>query len=550
MLTRCLPIVFCLLIFTELNAQHPTPKDEMILRSQVQIMDRSGRAVNELYKLCKIWGYLKYKHPEITTGDLDWDVQLFSYLNLTDSLSFEDLLLHQLPKIENDPLGDTSHYKPAWLGDNKLLSAGMRAYLRTAATFELQEKQQYLEPGRWNITPKFKENKYPSISYDDDGIKLLTLFRYWNIIEYFFPYKDLMEEDWDKVLMEYIPKMLATTGEQEYKLLLLELVCKINDGHGGIHNDETLSKYLGKKQIPIGIKIIDQQAFVNRIFDTDLPLEVGDEILVINGEELSALLAAKRPYIPASTKAAKLRILSEYILRTNKDTVQVKLLRGNSELHFMLPTQKYNPLQYVQRSIPSNREISSEIVYIYPGALKPGELESLLTKYKDKASIIFDYRSYPTVNIQNILPNFLLPVPQYAFKSSQYSKSKLGEFPFSQDYKWGEINESYYKGNFVILVNEYTQSQPEFEILIYRQAPSVTIIGSSTAGAIGNWTPIFLPGNILTSISGNGIFRYDGSPVQRIGIIPDIYLEPTVEGIKAKRDEVLEAAIKYCEGNE
>ncbi|NRB53098.1 MAG: hypothetical protein HRU41_35915 [Saprospiraceae bacterium] len=549
MLTRYLPIVFSLLIFTELNAQHSAPKDEMILHSQVQIMDRSDRAVNELYKLCKIWGYLKYKHPEITTGDLDWDVQLFSYLNLIDSLSFENLLLHQLPKIENDPLGDTSHYKPAWLGDNKLLSAGMRAYLRTAATFELQKKQQYLEPGRWNITPKFKENKYPSISYDDDGIKLLTLFRYWNIIEYFFPYKDLIDEDWDKVLMEYIPKMLASTGEQEYKLLLLELVCKINDGHGGIHNDEILSKYLGKKQIPIGIKIIDQQAFVNRIFDTDLPLEVGDEILVINGEEISALLAAKRPYIPASTKAAKLRILSEYILRTNKDTVQVKLLRGNSELHFMLPTQKYNPLQYVQRSIPSNREISSEIVYIYPGALKPGELESLLTKYKDKASIIFDYRSYPTVNIQNILPNFLLPVPQYAFKSSQYSKSKLGEFPFSQDYKWGEINESYYKGNFVILVNEYTQSQPEFEILIYRQAPSVTIIGSSTAGAIGNWIPIFLPGNILTSISGNGIFRYDESPVQRIGIIPDIYLVPTVEGIKAKRDEVLEAAIKYCEGN-
>ena len=264
---------------------------------------------------------------------------------------------------------------------------------------------------------------------------------------------------------------------------------------------------------------------------------------------MSKLWNKKSRYVSASTKAAKDRILSEYILRTNEDTAEVKVLRGNRKLDLTLTTSKYNPLQYVQRDIPASRKISEEIAYIYPGALKPGELDSLLKEYQNISSIIFDYRSYPSVNIQGVLPNFLLPVPKYAFKSKQYSKDQLGEFPFSRSYKWGEINESYYKGRFVILVNEYTQSQPEFEILIYRQAPTVTIIGSSTAGAIGNWTPIYLPGNILTSMSGNGIFRYDESPVQRIGVIPDIYIEPTVEGIVAKQDEILLEAIRFCEGN-
>lgn len=548
MLTR-LPILFSLLSALVLDAQTPAEKQSVLFQSHVNILDTSERATQNLYKLCKIWGYLKYKHPEITEGNLNWDVQLFTYLDFVDSLSFEQLLLVRLPKVEPDKKEDGALHRPPWISNNKLFSEGMQGYLLAVSTFELPDQQQYVEPGRWNITPNFKEEKYPHIDYRDDGIKLLTLFRYWNIIEYFFPYKNLMDEDWDQVLLEFIPRIVTVTSELEFKLLLLELVCKINDGHGGIHNDEILAHHLGRNQIPLQVKIINDRAYVVRLFDKELPIKVGDRILEVNGKRIGELLDLKKPYVPASTKAAKTRILSEYILRTNEKASQVKVVRTKRELEFTLPTTKYNPLQYVQRDIPSSREISNDIVYIYPGSLRQGDLDSLLLEYRDKASIIFDYRSYPSVNIQGILPNFLLPVPQYAFKSRQYSKYQLGEFPFVKSYKWGEINESYYKGKFVILVNEYTQSQPEFEILIYRQAPNVTIIGSSTAGAIGNWTPIYLPGNILTSISGNGIFRYDESPVQRIGIIPDIYVEPTVEGIESKRDEILEVAIEYCEKN-
>ncbi len=501
MLTRYLPVLFSLLSLLGLDAPSPEQKEQMFFQSHVSIMARSERAVDNLYKLCKIWGYLKYKHPEITRGNLDWDLQLLTYLGLTDSLSFETLLLAQLPKIERHQVGDTTNRGPEWVSRNKLLSEEMQKYLPSASTFELLEEQQYVEPGRWNIAPNFKEKKYPNITYGDDGVKLLSLFRYWNIIEYFFPYKDLMDKDWDTILMEYIPKVLASGNELEFKLVLLQLVCEINDGHEGIHNDETLNEYLGKNQIPIELKIIEHKAYVKRLFDTNLPLEVGDRVLKINGEEIHVLLDVKRPYVPASTSSAKGRMLSEYILRTNKDTPWVQVLRNKRELQLALPTKKYNPLQYVQRSIPSNREISDDIAYIYPGALKHSELDSLLMKYENKASIIFDYRSYPTVNIQGILPNFLLPFPRHAFKSKQYSKNDLGEFTFAK----------------------------------------------STAGTIGNWTPIYLPGNILTSISGNGIFRYDESPVQRIGIVPDIYLEPTVEGIEKNKDEILEAAIEYCQ---
>ncbi|MBK8829187.1 MAG: hypothetical protein IPO26_21655 [Saprospiraceae bacterium] len=53
--------------------------------------------------------------------------------------------------------------------------------------------------------------------------RLLTLYRYWNIIQYYFPYKNLIEEDWKNVLEEFIPKFIAAKMK-EYTLVTLEII--------------------------------------------------------------------------------------------------------------------------------------------------------------------------------------------------------------------------------------------------------------------------------------------------------------------------------------
>jgi len=40
----------------------------------------------------------------------------------------------------------------------------------------------------------------------------------------------------------------------------------------------------------------------------------------------------------------------------------------------------------------------------------------------------------------------------------------------------------------------------------------------------------------------------DRRPTQPIGIVPDIIVHPTIEGIRAGRDEVLEAALEAALG--
>jgi C-terminal processing protease CtpA/Prc len=108
----------------------------------------------------------------------------------------------------------------------------------------------------------------------------------------------------------------------------------------------------------------------------------------------------------------------------------------------------------------------------------------------------------------------------------------------------GGKNKNYFKGKVVIIVNEETQSNAEYTTMALRVAPNAIVLGSTTAGADGNVSGITLPGNIFTYISGIGVLTPDGSETQRIGIVPDVKIEPSINGIRVGKDEVLEKAIE------
>jgi len=84
--------------------------------------------------------------------------------------------------------------------------------------------------------------------------------------------------------------------------------------------------------------------------------------------------------------------------------------------------------------------------------------------------------------------------------------------------------------------------------MAFRSAPQSVVVGSTTAGADGNVSEIPLPGGARTMISGLGVFYPDKTPTQRVGIIPDIEVRPTIAGIRTGRDELLEEALRQILG--
>jgi C-terminal processing protease CtpA/Prc len=86
--------------------------------------------------------------------------------------------------------------------------------------------------------------------------------------------------------------------------------------------------------------------------------------------------------------------------------------------------------------------------------------------------------------------------------------------------------------------------------MAFRAAPGAVVVGSTTAGADGNVSRVLLPGGLSTLISGIGVYYPDRRPTQRIGIVPDVEVRPTVAGLRAGRDEVMEAAVRRVLGRD
>jgi C-terminal processing protease CtpA/Prc len=67
-----------------------------------------------------------------------------------------------------------------------------------------------------------------------------------------------------------------------------------------------------------------------------------------------------------------------------------------------------------------------------------------------------------------------------------------------------------------------------------------TIVGQPTA----NINPFDLLGNYSISWTGMKVFKHDGSQHHTIGVLPDIYVQKTIEGVKSGKDEFLDKAIE------
>lgn len=108
-----------------------------------------------------------------------------------------------------------------------------------------------------------------------------------------------------------------------------------------------------------------------------------------------------------------------------------------------------------------------------------------------------------------------------------------------------------YKKSVVVLFNGVTISAGESFSVIMKQIPSVTAIGDTTAGGGGSFFPN-VPNSGIIEMSGGrkawiptvDLRQYDGTPVEWLGVPPDIRVVQTKVDFENNIDKQLEAAIE------
>lgn len=533
--------------------------------SKISIDSYNNVTVENLIVLCKVWGFLKYYHPDIANGKIDWDNELFRIMpriiNSTSKKERNKHLLSWVKKYDNIektekafyPNADSVKLYPgiAWIEDQNTLGKVSKVLIKIKNAKRDDNKWNYFTTDSpQSAVPKFKnENPYPNLSMPDIGYRLLALFRYWNIIEYYYPYKYLIHAEWNKILFEFIPLFIEANDNLSYKLSLLKLITRINDTHARLY-DPIIEDYKGKRIAPIEIGFVEGRAiimsgFYKPYYKTDYPFRLGDQILKINNEPIESIVERKLQTIPASNYPAKLRLIARELFRTNNDKLIIDYER-NGKLYIdtinTFSIQKSNIPNRFKQDKPCYQVLKNNISYIYPASIRGGVIpDSINTN-----GIIIDLRCYPSMDNKGYWEfNQLYPAPMEFAKFTTGNATHPGLFTYLPTTKVGNYNPHYFKGKKVILVNEITISHSEFMAMKYRCAPNSIVMGSTTAGADGGIIKVDLPGGISTYITGAGVYYPDGTETQQIGIKPDIEVMPTIKGIREGRDELLEKAIEY-----
>jgi C-terminal processing protease CtpA/Prc len=532
--------------------------------SGVTVRELSKVQVDDLVLLGKVWGLLKYHHPVVTAGQRHWDYDLFrvlpKVLAATDRSAGRDVIATWVAglgeiadcttcaKLAATPLA----IKPdlAWISDDATLGPALsRQLLRIVRNRPADGKQFYVSmvPGVGN--PAFEHEPAYRDKASDPAFRLLAVFRFWNMVQYWFPYRDLLGRSWDAALRDAIPRVMLADSPDAYARELIALIARVHDSHANLWSSLDVRPPTGKCHVPAELRFVEKSAVVADGKKTDL--KVGDVIVDLDGASPLDTATKLAPLYASSNDASRLRDFAEDMTRGECVPASLRVKRDGKTLSLTVARVPIDPKEEPSshdRQGPTFQKLSDDVAYLKLSSIKAADIPGYLQAAAGTKGLVIDIRNYPSEFVVFDLGSHLVdhPTPFVTFT--------VGDLRNPGSFRWRleplplPPAEPHYTGKVAILVDETSQSQAEYTTMAFRASPHAVVIGSTTAGADGNVSTILLPGGLGTMFSGIGIFYPDHRPTQRIGIVPDIRVEPTIAGLRAGRDEVLEAALRHILG--
>ena len=530
----------------------------------------SEAQVENLAKLCKVWGYVKYTHPVFLLGEKDWDEELLKLIPAVSEADSDEVngILHEWV----DSLGEvdygTLNRVPLWAAakeeeisvqaDTSWISAD---YLGEELTQQLSQLgpvpniDRSKAPVQFNQegVPGFQREKTdPNCSYQKEEERLLGLFRVWNVIEYYFPYIYVMDESWHDLLDEFIPKIVEANDRQGFELVLLEMTAHLHDLHTGIVIQNTLQDFWGEYLAPVNlIRTKEGEWIVCKVFG-NCPLQVGDVILGLDGTEVKKIEKNREKYLSVPNEKKLYQGMALYLLRSKSNTMDITILRNEKEETYTVTgTKQYTNLSWKEEK--SHEILEKNIGVINPSSIPEGDTESVVSQIMNDLcntdGLIIDLRQYPSdPNMHMFLSMYLQKKGTVYSVMTIPSQSVPGTFINRKISSIGVATGAfYYEKPVVLLMDERSMSSSEFSIMHLRTGDHVVVIGSSSAGVDGNVTELPLPNGNHLRFTSFGVYTPEMGQTQRVGLAPDIEVYPTIEGIKQGRDELMEAAIAYIQ---
>ena len=545
--------------------------------SRITLTELTKDQIDNLALLGKVWGFLKYHHPSVVAGERHWDYELFrvapKVLAAETPAAAQSAInewirgLGDVPACSNCivPAGSDSTVRQVlpmtWINQESAVGRDLSNTLGRIYRARSRQPQFYVSPTPGTGNPSFNhELPYVNVRFPDAGFQLLSLYRFWNMVEYWYPNRDILDEDWDQVLKDFIPRMALARSKDAYQLEAVQLISKVTDTHANLWSmPPTLRPPAGICQIPVTARFVEKQAVVAAFLDPvagpATGLKVGDVIESLDGTPVAQLVERWTPFYPASNSAARLRDIGSALTRGYCVPTRVGIRRGNDVQMISatrVPVANLNHSKELTHDLPGDafQLLSADVAYLKLSSVKAGDAASYVNRAKNTKGLVIDIRNYPSEFMVFALGQLLVDQTTPFVWFTTPDMDNPGTMRWQSSPLTLVPQQPHYSGKVVILVDETSQSQAEYTTMAFRSVRGAVVVGSTTAGADGNVSAIALPGGLSTMISGLGVYYPDKKPTQRIGIVPDVEAHPSIEGLRSGRDEVLEAALRQILGQQ
>lgn len=518
----------------------------------------SASQVENLNALARVWGLLKYYHPAVARGDYNWDYELFRILPRVYNAPVATRNKILLQWVESLGAFETYAGKPnegvSWVGDTKRFGAKLSKKLtEVSVSKRLPFHYYYRSVNGMGQASFYHEASYSDMSYDDAGMRLLGVFRLWNAIEFFYPYR-YMTDDRDEMLSEALLAMSApeVNSKSEYLVALRRIICGIHDSHGVVYDTKQSVRSRFTHAVPIITdKLVEGKFIVAQSFGKpgEENLLQYDAITHKDGHSVADILE-KYKYMSSASNSNKLAqsIAGSVPYITDKEIVKYTVDRGGNIIEVeakAYPLEEWATMypRYTSEAEPAHKIYEDSVAYINI-KIDAASLKKISNEYFSYPRLVIDARGYPAQGVFEVLSE-LLPRKVYASARFRYPDPiRPGNFIEGVNFGNYFVGANDRKTKVVVVVDHNTQSQAEHLTMMLQNIPGMVTLGSQTSGADGDITSIGLPGDMEAIFTGLDWFYPDGSRCQGVGVRIDEVVTPTLKGVREGRDEQLERAME------
>jgi len=362
----------------------------------------------------------------------------------------------------------------------------------------------------------------------------------WNVFRHFYPYWSEAGVDWDARLRRQLEAARAAETRAAQRDAVRSLVADARDGHGFVAD----AREAEPADLPVTLGVIEDRLTVT---SSAVPSEapVGAVVTTIDGVPAADRLAREMSLVSGTTQWRQSRALRTLTSGVKGGTIHLALDSSAGPKPVTLGFGTPPPSE--KRPLPV-AELEPGLWYVDLTRASLADVTAKLDALAGARGVVFDARGYPTDSGFGILPH-LLDAPEtdrwmHVAKIVGPFHEAAGWFDFGWDLKPAAPRIA---GRVVFLTDGRAISYAESVVGYVADRHLGTIVGSPTAGTNGNVANFVTPTGFRVSFTGMRVTRHDGRSTHHlVGVQPDVALAPTLAGVRAGRDEVLERGMQLA----